>query len=78
MEVIYVSYAQAQRLIPIYKHIIEHGPYKEAKESAKRILQELKMVRGDISYEPLEGRQVILRSELDRDFLMDSLAVIGE
>jgi len=73
MEVVYVSYAQAQTLIPIFKHVAKSGPYKEAKESAKRILQELDLVRGDINYEPLAGRQVILRSEDDRDFLRDAI-----
>lgn len=78
MEVIYVSYIQAQRLIPVFKHVVKHGPYREARESAKRILQELKLVRGDISYDPLAGRQVILRAETDRDFLRDAIAAIGE
>lgn len=77
MEVVYVSYAQAQKLIPIMEHVAKQGPYKEAKESAKRILQELRMVRGDISYKPLEGRQVILRSEDDRDFLRDAIETVS-
>ena len=78
MEVVYVTYAQAQKLIPIMEHIAKNHEWKEARESAKRILPDLKMVRGDISYEPLSGRQIFLRSELDRDFLMDSLRAIEE
>jgi len=78
MEVMYVSFAEAQRLIPILKHVAKYGPYKEAKESAKRILQELELVRRDISYDPLAGRQVILRSENDRDFLRDAIEATRE
>ena len=78
MEVVYVSYAQAQKLIPVFKHIVKVGPYREVRESARRILSELELVRGDISYDPLEGRQVILRAEKDREFLQDALTVIEE
>lgn len=74
MEVMYVSYQEAQALIPVFKWIAKQGPYKEAKESAKRILPELELVRGDISYSPLAGRQVILRVEDDRSFLSDAIA----
>jgi len=76
MEVMYVSYEEAQKLIPIFKHVAKHGPYKEARASARRILQELELVRGDISYAPLSGCQIILRSEEDKDFLRDALEVI--
>ena len=78
MEVIYVSYEQARKLIPIMKQIAETHQWRETRESAKRLLQELKLVRGDISYDPLAGRQVILRSELDRNFLKDALSTIEE
>lgn len=77
MEVMYISYAQAQKLIPVFRHVVKYGPYKEARESAKRILQELELVRGDISYDPLRGRQIFLRSENDRDFLRDAIEAIG-
>ena len=77
MEVMYVSYAQAQRLIPLMQHVAKNHEWKEARESAKRILQELELVRGDISYDPLEGRQIFLRSENDRDFLRDSIEALG-
>ena len=78
MEVVYISYRDAQTLIPFFKHAAERGPYKEAKESAKRILRELDLVRGDISYAPLSGKQIILRIEDDRDFLRDALEAMGE
>jgi len=77
MEVMYVSYPQAQRLIPLMQHISKYHEWKEVRESAKRILPELEAVRGDISYDPLAGRQVFLRSENDRDFLRDSIEEIG-
>ena len=78
MEIEYISYSQAKALIPIMRHIAKYGEYKEARESAKRLLPELELVRGDISYEPLAGRQVILRSEIDRDFLRDAIEAIEE
>lgn len=78
MEVMYISYRDAQILIPFFKHAAERGPYKEAKESAKRILRELDLVRGDISYAPLKGKQIILRVEDDRDFLRDAVEELGE
>ena len=73
MEVMFVSYQDAQALIPFFRHAADRGPYKEARESAKRILPELELVRGDISYAPLSGRQVFLKSEDDRDFLRDAI-----
>ena len=76
MEVMYVSYAQAQRLIPLMQQIAKNHEWKEVRESAKRILQELELVRGDISYDPLSGRQIFLRSENDRDFLRDSIEAL--
>ena len=78
MEVMYVSYEDARRLIPFFKHASDKGPYREARESAKRILQELELVRGDISYAPLAGRQVFLRVEDDRSFLRDAIASLEE
>lgn len=77
MEVMYVSYAQAQKLIPLMQYVAKAHEWKEARESAKRILQELELVRGDISYDPLSGRQIFLRSENDRDFLRDSIEATG-
>jgi len=78
MEVVFVSYKEAQRLIPLFKHVSKYGPYEEARDSAKRILQDLELVRGDIGYEPFGGRQVILRSVRDREFLEDAIAAIEE
>lgn len=76
MEVVYVSYEEAQKLIPIMEHFAQKAPYKEAKESAKRLLPELRLVR-DLDYGPLQGRQVILRREDDRDFLIDAIYEVG-
>ena len=78
MEVIFISYQDAQALLPFFRHAAERGPYREARESAKRIIQELELVRGDVSYAPLSGRQVILRVEDDRDFLRDALESLEE
>ncbi len=76
MEVVYVSYEEAQKLIPIFEHAAKRAPYKEAQESAKRLLQELKLVR-PLDYGPLRGRQVFLHRDDDKDFLVDALNEIG-
>jgi len=76
MEVMYISYQEAQRLIPLFQELSRSAPIKEARESAKRILPELKLVREDISYSPLKGRQVFLRNELDKQFLLDSIGAL--
>ena len=77
MEVMYITYAQAQRLLPVMKHIVKTHQWREVRNSASRIIPELEAVRGDISYEPLRGRQVFLKSENDRDFLRDAIEALG-
>jgi len=76
MEVVYISYEEAQKLIPFFQTAVRDTTFgKGAQESAQRILSELKLVRGDISY-ATKGRQIILRSEQDRDFLMDAIGAL--
>ena len=75
MEVVFISYDEAQKLIPFFKAVAKSSPYKEAREPARRILQELELIR-DLDYSPLRGSQVILRREEDKDWLLDVLAEI--
>lgn len=75
MEVVFISYDEAQQIIPFFKTVVKNPPYKEAREPARRILAELELVRS-IDYSPLRGRQVILRSESDRDWLLEVLSDI--
>jgi hypothetical protein len=75
MEVIYISYDEAQKLLPFFEAAAKCAPYKEARESSRRILQELEFVR-DRDYSPLKGCQIILSREKDREFLLDALAWI--
>lgn len=75
-EVMYITYKDAQRLIPFLKVAVKHGPYLEAKESANRLLQEMVLVRGDIDY-TLGGRQMFLRSE-DKEFLLDLMGSLED
>jgi len=75
MEVVFISYDEAQKLIPFFRAVAKSPPYKGAGEPAKRILQELELVR-NLDYSPLRGRQVILRREEDKDWLLDVLARI--
>lgn len=77
MEVMYVSYEEAQRLIPFFKVASKDKTFgREAMESAGRLLRELELVRGDINYEPLYGRQLLLR-ESDKQFLIDTIHALG-
>jgi len=72
---IYVTYEEAQRLVPFFQHQAKHGPYREARESSQRILQELSYVKNR-DYSPLSGKQVILTREDDRNFLMDTIGAL--
>jgi hypothetical protein len=75
IEDIFLTYEEAQKLIPFFEYARRNAPYKEARESAYRILRELELVR-DLDYSPLRGRQVILSRKKDREFLLDALANI--
>ncbi len=72
--VVYVDYEEAQKLIPFFKLAKTHGPYKEARMSAGRILKELGNVR-QVDYAPLEGYQLFLSSE-DYEFFIDTLGAM--
>jgi len=72
MEVAYISYEEAQKLIPFFKAAIKNSPYKEAVESARRILRELEYIR-DRNYSPLRGGQCIFSREEDKDWLLQVL-----
>ena len=69
--VIYVTYEEAQKLKPFFEAAKTHGPYKEARESAGRILGELRHAK-PIDYSPLKGYQMFLGNK-DHEFLMDVL-----
>jgi len=75
-EVMYISYEDAQKVIPFFKAAVENAPFKEAKESANRILQEIKFVRGDVKY-TLGGYQVFLIPS-DKDFYIDALNALED
>lgn len=78
MEIMFITYEEAQRLIPFFKVATKDNRYgREPMESAQRILSELQMVRGDVSYAPLKGKQIILRSEDDKQFLIDAISALG-
>jgi len=68
---VWVTYGEAQRLIPFFKAAKKFGPHKEARESAGRILSELGGAR-DIDYSPFRGYQMFLK-DTDYEFYMDAL-----
>ena len=67
--VVYVTYEEAQKLIPIFRYYAEKGPWREVRRDAESILTELQMVRPK-SYAPLSGRQIFL-SESEYNFFLD-------
>ena len=73
---VFVSYDEAQQLLKVFKVLKKVGPWKESRESAMRLEEELKMVRRDIGYEPFGGKQIFL-SPTDYNFLMDVMAAEG-
>ena len=58
----YVSYEEAQKLIPLFEYYAQKGQWKEVRQDAKAILEELRFVRS-IDYSPLPGNQVVLTSD---------------
>lgn len=75
-KVVYVTYQEAQKLRPFFGYARKYGPYKEARESAMRIFQELENVR-QIDYSPLRGHQIFL-SPNDYEFFIDALGAMGD
>jgi len=72
--VVYISYEEAQRLIPFFEYAAKHGPWKEAREEAKSLLRELRMVR-NIEYS-LGGEQIFV-TQAQHDFLRDTMDSLG-
>lgn len=68
--VVYVTYEEAQRLQPVFRQLRQEAPWKEARESASRILEELSFVKKDVDYSTEGGKQLFLQN-VDYDFLMD-------
>ena len=73
---VYVTYEEAQKLKPYFQAGRAYGPTKEIRLSSGRILAELELVRGDIDYSPLHGRQIFL-NKVDHDFLLDVMDQVG-
>jgi len=69
LNVVYVDYEEAQRLIPIFDYYMKKGPWKEVRADASSILRELKDVR-EVDYAPLRGHQLFLTEE-QYDFFID-------
>ncbi len=72
--VVYVSYDEAQKLIPIFEYYAREGPWKEVRTDALHILRELREVRNR-SYAPLSGKQIFLTSS-QYEFLNDVRAEV--
>jgi len=68
---IFITVEEARKLKPIFENLREIAPWKDAKESASRILMELRHIK-DIDYSPFPGQQVFL-SPVDYRFYLDVL-----
>ena len=78
MRSIFISYEEAKRLKPAFRELRKMAPWKEARESSSRILEELELVRKDVDYDPrLGGKQLIL-NEMDYDFLVNVINQLGD
>ncbi len=69
----WVTYEEAQKLIPLFKWAKEDGPTKPSKESAGRILKELQVVKNQ-SYKPFKGYQLLIEPR-DWEFFQDMSSV---
>lgn len=65
----YVSYEEAQRLLPVFEYYAKEGPWEKVRSDARAISGELRDVR-NIDYHPLPGQQIYLTSE-QYEFLQD-------
>jgi len=65
----FISYEQAQKLIPVFRWYIKNAPWRTARHDASVIIMELENVR-NIDYSPLPGYQLIV-SERQLEFLHD-------
>jgi hypothetical protein len=63
------------KLKPFFRAARKDAPYKEARDSAYRILRELELVRPD-AYDQLPGRQIFLKSQ-DYEFLRNVMDQLG-
>ncbi len=72
---VYVSYEDAQRLIPIFEYYVHEGPWKEVRSDARAILGELRDVR-PMDYSPLRGQQIFL-TEKQYEFFNDVVHEVG-
>ncbi len=64
MRVVYISYEEAQQLIPVFEYIKRYGPHKDSRVDSDALLKELRMVRSNTDYEPMGGRQLWLTERL--------------
>ena len=60
----YVTHEEAQMLLPYLQFVSTEGPHKEVRDSARRLIRELGLVREDIDY-TFSGKQIILTRKLD-------------
>lgn len=59
---VYVSYGEAQKLIPIFEYYAREGQWKDLRQDARFILEELRGARS-VDYSPLPGYQMFLSKE---------------
>lgn len=69
----WITYKEAQKLIPLFEWARENAPFPKAQESASRILIDLKNVR-NIDYGKVKRHQLIIE-ERDWQFFQDMRSV---
>jgi hypothetical protein len=64
----FATYAQARTLIPVFEYYATQGDFKEIRQDARAILEELRGVR-DVDYSPgRRGAQIFFSNERQLDF----------
>jgi hypothetical protein len=74
MNIEYISYEEAQKLIPVFEWYASSGQWKELRYDARMLLKELKDVR-DVKY-TLHGRQMFV-TEKQHDLLLEVRGELG-
>ena len=59
---VFVSYGEAQRMLPFFREMARTARLARIRKAASAFVEELDLVRDDVDYAPLGGRQILLTS----------------
>ena len=70
MHTVYVTYEDAQELIPVFQWYVDNAPMRDARADARIILKELHNVP-DQDFGPMPGKQIVFEKESLWQFFKD-------